>query len=97
MGAVPNVNLARIVTEEIGQTNGCARTAVNLDTTRKSAHHWNDNEARTMSEIQTKPKFVAVKDFVYRGGSLICRAVSHTMARRIANALNVYKTREKGY
>jgi len=50
-----------------------------------------------MSTVFPKPKFVAVKDFVYRGSVLICRVVSHTMARRIANALNVHKPREKGY
>lgn len=48
-------------------------------------------------EPKPQPKFVAVKDFVYRGGQLICRVVSHTMARRIANALNIYKPKEKGY
>jgi hypothetical protein len=41
--------------------------------------------------------FVAVKTMVYRGSQLICRAVSHTMARRIANALNDYKPGIKGY
>lgn len=48
------------------------------------------------------PQFAAVKvdqtHLVYRGSQLICRAViSHTMARRIANALNQYKPGPKGY
>lgn len=41
--------------------------------------------------------FVAVKTAVYRGSQLVCRVVSHTMARRIANALNKYTPGPKGY
>lgn len=41
--------------------------------------------------------FVAVKTMVYRGAQLICRAASHTLARRIANALNQYHPGPKGY
>jgi hypothetical protein len=52
---------------------------------------------RKIMEPKPQPKFVAVKDFVYRGSQLIARVVSHTMARRIANALNIYKPKEKGY
>ena len=41
--------------------------------------------------------FVAVKTAVFRGSVLIARCISHTMARRIANALNRYHPTEKGY
>lgn len=49
-----------------------------------------------------KPKrepvpFVAVKTTVYRGNAVAARAISHTMARRIARALNEYKPGSKGY
>ena len=50
-----------------------------------------------MNPQKQPPKFVAVTYLVYRGSLLICRAVSHTMARRIANALNWYKPNPKGY
>jgi hypothetical protein len=43
------------------------------------------------------PKFVAVQKTVMRGSEFICNAVSHTMALRISNALNVYRPGSKGY
>lgn len=50
-----------------------------------------------MNPQKPKPIFVAVNTAVFRGSQLICRVVSHTMARRIANALNSYKANAKGY
>ena len=50
-----------------------------------------------MNPQKPQPIFVAVKTMVYRGSQLICRAASHTLARRIANALNQYKPGQKGY
>lgn len=41
--------------------------------------------------------FVAVKTIVMRGSARVAVAVSHTMARRIAKALNRYKVTPKGY
>lgn len=41
--------------------------------------------------------FVAIKTTVMRGSEHIALAVSHTMARRIARALNKHKPNEKGY
>jgi hypothetical protein len=49
------------------------------------------------NKAETKPQFAAVKALVYRGQQLVCRVMSHTMARRIANALNNYKVGPKGY
>jgi hypothetical protein len=43
------------------------------------------------------PIFIAVKSLIYRGSQLIARVASHTMARRIANALNIYRPGPKGY
>ena len=43
------------------------------------------------------PPFVAVRQAVMRGSEHIAYAVSHTMARRIARALNHHKPNEKGY
>jgi hypothetical protein len=43
------------------------------------------------------PIFVAVKQQVLKGSELIARAVSHTMAHRIANALNAYRPGKKGF
>lgn len=51
--------------------------------------------------IVKKPKdpFVAVRrsGVVMRGQEYICKAVSHTMAKRIARALNDYQPNERGY
>lgn len=46
----------------------------------------------------SKPRFVAVRraKLVMRGEELICRAASHTMAKRIANALNAWKPNSRG-
>jgi hypothetical protein len=49
------------------------------------------------NKAETKPQFAAVKALVYRGQQLIARCCSHTMARRIANALNAWKVGVKGY
>jgi len=49
------------------------------------------------NKAETKPQFAAVKALVYRGQQLIARCCSHTMARRIAHALNIFKPNEKGY
>lgn len=43
------------------------------------------------------PRFVAVRRLVMRGTERIAEAVSHTMARRIANALNNHTPNAKGY
>lgn len=45
----------------------------------------------------SKTIFVAIKRAVMRGSECIAVALSHTMARRIANALNRYKPTDKGY
>ena len=47
----------------------------------------------------TEMPFVAVRKsgIVMRGKEFICRAISHTMAKRIAAALNNHKVNEKGY
>ena len=50
-----------------------------------------------MNPQKQPPKFAAIGMLVFRGSQLICRVVSHTMARRIANALNACKPNEKGY
>jgi hypothetical protein len=42
------------------------------------------------------PIFVAYKSMVLRGGEMIARACSKTMAKRIANALNEHKTNSEG-
>lgn len=49
-------------------------------------------------EEQRKPRFVAVRrsKLVMRGEELICRAASHTMAKRIANALNRHTPNRRG-
>jgi len=46
----------------------------------------------------TEMPFVAVRKsgIVMRGAQLICRAISHNMAKRIANALNEYKPSKEG-
>jgi hypothetical protein len=41
--------------------------------------------------------FVAVRNVIMRGSEYIGTAVSSTMARRIANALNCYKPGKKGF
>lgn len=50
----------------------------------------------TTGETPPKPKkplFVAIRSspIVMRGAEFICRACSHSMAARIANALNLYQ------
>ena len=40
--------------------------------------------------------FTARKEFVYRGAVIVCRAISKTMAKRIANALNLHKPNKEG-
>jgi hypothetical protein len=47
--------------------------------------------------IRPTPKFVAVHKAIMRGAEFIATAVSHTMALRIANALNSYKPNQKGF
>jgi hypothetical protein len=42
------------------------------------------------------PKFVAIRATVMRGAELIARAVSKTMAKRIANALNKHAPNREG-
>ncbi len=41
-------------------------------------------------------RFVAVKLAVMRGADRVAVAVSHTMAKRIANALNAHKPNQRG-
>lgn len=45
----------------------------------------------------TAAAFVAVDLAVMNGSNFICTCRSHTMARRIANALNRYAPGRKGY
>jgi len=51
-----------------------------------------------MKQPTTEVPFVAVRKsgIVMRAGQFICRAVSHTMAKRIAAALNKYQPNERG-
>ncbi len=49
-----------------------------------------------MNEQKPQPKFVAVGTIVYKGSEFIGRICSHTMAKRIANALNIYRPNKKG-
>jgi len=42
-------------------------------------------------------KFVAIGKIVMRGSDFVARACSHTMALRIANALNSYVPTRRGY
>jgi len=51
-----------------------------------------------MKQPTTEVPFVAVRKsgIVMRGAELICKAVSHNMAKRIANALNSYKPSKEG-
>lgn len=54
----------------------------------------------TQTNIPRLPKvsyFVAIKRAVMRGSEAIAHARSHTMARRIAEALNRYRPGPKGY
>lgn len=46
---------------------------------------------------ETERQFVAVRRVVMRGTERIAEAVSSTLARRIANALNRYTPNRKGY
>ena len=48
--------------------------------------------------LTTQMPFVAVRNsgIVMRGAELICKACSHTMACRIANALNLYQPNLRG-
>lgn len=43
-----------------------------------------------------KPQFIAVHSTIKRGAEIVARAVSSTMARRIANALNCYTPDRRG-
>lgn len=51
-----------------------------------------------MKQTTTEVPFVAVRKsgVVMRAGQFICRAISHTMAKRIAAALNKYQPNERG-
>jgi hypothetical protein len=51
-----------------------------------------------VEDKKRKPRFVAVRQskLVMRGEELICRASSHTMAKRIANALNKHTPNRRG-
>lgn len=42
-------------------------------------------------------KFVAVRRAIMRGSECVATAISHTMARRISNALNNHTPNSKGY
>lgn len=49
--------------------------------------------------IESPPKpmqFAANREFVYYGTQAIARAISKTLAKRIANALNRYKPNREG-
>lgn len=52
--------------------------------------------AAAAREIPPRERFVALGPKVVRNGKLIAGAVSNTFARRIANALNVYKPDKRG-
>lgn len=45
---------------------------------------------------QPKPQFVSVNNVVMRGSERICVAVSGTMAKRIARALNLHQPNDRG-
>jgi hypothetical protein len=50
-------------------------------------------------QIENRPiRFIAVKGstIVMRGAEFIASACSRTMAKRIANALNIYRPNKKG-
>ena len=52
--------------------------------------------ANQSSSAPDSLQFVAVKSAVMRGSEHIATAVSKTMAKRIANALNRHKTNSEG-
>lgn len=52
--------------------------------------------AAAAREIVPRERFVAVGPKIIRNGKLIAGAVSNTFARRIANALNLYKPDKRG-
>ena len=47
-------------------------------------------------DAPASPDFVALGAEVVRAGEMVARAVSKTMAKRIANALNVYEPNARG-
>ena len=58
----------------------------------------NEAGAAKAAPKTTEPlKFVAYSKAIRRGSNNVAYAVSRTMARRIANALNSYKPNTKGY
>ena len=49
------------------------------------------------SESPPKPlQFVAAREIVYHGAREVARAISKTMAKRIANALNRHQPNKEG-
>lgn len=45
----------------------------------------------------TNQQFAAIRKAIMRGAECVATASSHTMAKRIANALNGYRPNAKGY
>lgn len=58
--------------------------------TDEEIEQWNTDSYRS------KVPFIADSGIVRKGMYFIARARSHTMAKRIANALNTYTPNEKG-
>lgn len=52
---------------------------------------------RKRREELAQSQFIAVRRVVMQADKRICEAVSSTLARRIANALNRYTPNRKGY
>jgi hypothetical protein len=47
-------------------------------------------------ELKIDPQFVAVHTSILQGARVIARAISHNMAKRIANALNHHQPNKEG-
>lgn len=66
---------------------------------RQAAGELQPHAGNTVSLVGSpKSIFVAVRKsgIVMRGAEFIAKCCSHTMAKRIANALNEYKTNDRG-
>lgn len=67
-----------------------------LDNLKTFMENWTEIERETAAKCSGAGQFVAVKGSVMYGRQSIATAVSHTMAKRIARALNAHKTNSRG-
>lgn len=55
-----------------------------------------ERELASIQELKRPPQFIAIHCSINQGARTIARAISKTMAKRVANALNHHKLNSEG-